>query len=143
MADTKNEKNSNSPALRFPGFTEPWKKVKFCDVIELQRGSSPRPIIEYITKSEEGVNWVKIGDMPANSRLVTRTEEKITSIGAKKSRKVKVGDLILSNSMSFGQPYIMGIEGYIHDGWFVLRNFEENIERDFLCNLLASSIIQK
>ena len=45
--------------------------------------------------------------------------------------------------MSFGQPYIMGIEGYIHDGWFVLKNFEKYIDRDFLCNLLIAPIIQK
>ena len=32
MADTKNDKNSNSPALRFPGFTEPWKKFALGDL---------------------------------------------------------------------------------------------------------------
>ena len=32
MADTKNDKNSNSPALRFPGFTEPWQKIRLGDL---------------------------------------------------------------------------------------------------------------
>ena len=32
MADTKNDKNFNSPALRFPGFTEPWKKIRLGDL---------------------------------------------------------------------------------------------------------------
>lgn len=32
MADTENNKNSNSPALRFPGFTDPWKPVTLGDV---------------------------------------------------------------------------------------------------------------
>ncbi len=45
--------------------------------------------------------------------------------------------------MTFGQPYVMAIEGYIHDGWFVLRDYEEKMDRDFLCNLLISPIIQK
>ena len=114
----------------------------FKNVITLQRGSSPRPIIEYVTTSDDGVNWIKIGDMPHFGRIVTSTEEKITKEGAKKSRQVNKGDLILSNSMSYGLPYIMGIDGYIHDGWFVLKNFENTFDKDYLCNLLISSAIQ-
>ena len=34
---------------------------------------------------------------------------------------VQAGDLILSNSMSFGHPYILRIDGCIHDGWLVLH----------------------
>ena len=119
-------------------------RVRFKDVITLQRGSSPRPIIKYLTTdNEEGVNWVKIGDVPTSGRIITSTEEKITREGAKKSRHVYVGDLILSNSMSYGLPYIMGIEGCIHDGWFVLRDYEQNFNKDYLCNLLISDIVQK
>ena len=143
MAQDKDQKTLNVPPLRFPGFTDEWKKVTFKEVITLQRGSSPRPIINFITHDDSGVNWVRIGDMPATGRIVTQTEEKITADGALKSRRVNIGDLILSNSMSFGQPYIMGIDGYIHDGWFVLKNFEKYLERDFLCNLLITPIIQK
>ena len=80
--------------------------------------------------------------MPKYGRVVTSTEEKITKEGAKKSRHVNVGDLILSNSMSYGQPYIMNIEGYIHDGWFVLKGFENSFDRDYLCNLLISPAVQ-
>ena len=142
MAAEKNNKTLNVPNLRFPEFSGEWEKTKFERVVSLQRGSSPRPIIEYITKSSEGVNWVKIGDMPKYGRVVTSTEEKITKEGAKKSRHVNVGDLILSNSMSYGQPYIMNIEGYIHDGWFVLKSFENSFDRDYLCNLLISPAVQ-
>ena len=113
-------------------------------MVRLFRGSSPRPIIEYLTTdNEEGVNWVKIGDVPTSGRIITSTEEKITREGAKKSRHVYVGDLILSNSMSYGLPYIMGIKGCIHDGWFVLRDYEQNFNKDYLCNLLISDIVQK
>ena len=132
----------NVPNLRFPEFQGEWKRTIFKNVITLQRGSSPRPIIEYVTTSDDGVNWIKIGDMPHFGRIVTSTEEKITKEGAKKSRQVNKGDLILSNSMSYGLPYIMGIDGYIHDGWFVLKNFENTFDKDYLCNLLISSAIQ-
>ena len=138
------QKTLNVPNLRFPEFEGEWKKCRFKDVVRLFRGSSPRPIIEYLTTdNEEGVNWVKIGDVPTSGRIITSTEEKITKEGAKKSRHVYVGDLILSNSMSYGLPYIMGIEGCIHDGWFVLRDYEQNFNKDYLCNLLISDIVQK
>jgi type I restriction enzyme S subunit len=135
-------KKLNVPNLRFPEFQGEWKRTIFKNVITLQRGSSPRPIIEYVTTSDDGVNWIKIGDMPHFGRIVTSTEEKITKEGAKKSRQVNKGDLILSNSMSYGLPYIMGIDGYIHDGWFVLKNFENTFDKDYLCNLLISRAIQ-
>ena len=135
-------KKLNVPNLRFPEFKGEWRRSKFKKVITLQRGSSPRPIIKYITTSTDGVNWIKIGDMPHFGRIVTSTEEKITREGAKKSRLVKKGDLILSNSMSYGLPYIMGVDGYIHDGWFVLKDFEDTFDKDYLCNLLISSAIQ-
>ena len=144
MITTINNKHKklNVPNLRFPEFQGEWKRTIFKNVITLQRGSSPRPIIEYVTTSDDGVNWIKIGDMPHFGRIVTSTEEKITKEGAKKSRQVNKGDLILSNSMSYGLPYIMGIDGYIHDGWFVLKNFENTFDKDYLCNLLISSAIQ-
>ncbi len=142
MVTNNKNKVPNVPNLRFPEFTEEWKILPFGKTITLQRGSSPRPIVKYITDSCDGVNWVKIGDMPVIGNTVTKTEQKITKIGAKKSRKVEVGDLILSNSMSFGKPYIMGIEGYIHDGWFVIRNYQDSYTRDFLSNLLISDAVQ-
>ena len=90
----------------------------------VERGGSPRPIKKYITDSENGVNWIKIGDASNDSRYITRTKEKITQDGVKKSRMVYEGDFILSNSMSFGKPYIMKTSGCIHDGWLVLRKKE-------------------
>lgn len=147
LNSAEHEKNQgrkvlNVPNLRFKEFQGEWRRSKFKKVITLQRGSSPRPIIKYITTSTDGVNWIKIGDMPHFGRIVTSTEEIITREGAKKSRLVKKGDLILSNSMSYGLPYIMGVDGYIHDGWFVLKDFEDTFDKDYLCNLLISSAIQ-
>jgi hypothetical protein len=40
------------------------------------------------------------------SPFFNKTEQKINKEGAKKSRILKKGDFIISNSMSFGRPYI-------------------------------------
>lgn len=93
---------------------------KLSDVCIVERGGSPRPIAKFITESENGINWIKIGDAD-ETRYISKTAEKIILEGAKKSRMVYAGDLILSNSMSFGHPYILKIKGCIHDGWLVFH----------------------
>lgn len=45
---------------------------------------------------------------------------------------------MLSNSMSFGRPYILTIDGYIHDGWLVLRDNDNLFNKIFLHTLLSS-----
>ena len=120
---------------------EGWEKMTLGELITIERGSSPRPIKSFLTTDDDGVNWVKIGDTSLESKYVTKTAEKINKEGAKKSKAVFAGDLILSNSMSLGRPYIMAIDGYIHDGWFVLR-VPETASTDFLYYLLSSSDIQ-
>ena len=40
--------------------------------------------------------------------------------------------------MSFGKPYIMGIDGCIHDGWLLIRNTYGVFDLTFLCHLLGT-----
>lgn len=116
-----------------------WEEKKFNDTVEIERGGSPRPIDSYITDADDGLNWIKIGDAPSFGTVITRTAQKIKKEGLKKTRQVHVGDLILSNSMSFGKPYIMGIDGCIHDGWLLIRNNRNLYDLNFLCDLLGSN----
>lgn len=115
----------------------------FGDVASICRGASPRPIKQFVTEDAEGVNWIKIGDTKVGSKYITETAEKITEAGAKKSRYVRIGDFIMSNSMSFGRPYICQIEGCIHDGWLAISEFHDSFNSDFLYYLLCSTMVQK
>ena len=98
-------------------------KDKLGNMVSVSRGASPRPISAYVTEDIDGVNWIKIGDVPENSLYIEHTKEKITLEGAKKSRYVYKGDFILSNSMSFGRPYILNIDGCVHDGWLIISDY--------------------
>ena len=132
-------KNGNDvPEIRFKGFTDAWEQRKFSELVQIERGGSPRPIDDFITDSPDGLNWVKIGDAPAQGNRITKTAEKIRPEGLSKTREVHPGDLILSNSMSFGKPYIMGIDGCIHDGWLLIRNTYNIFDLTFLCHLLGT-----
>jgi type I restriction enzyme, S subunit len=112
------------------------------EVMSITRGASPRPILNFITNEPDGIPWIKIGDVDAKSKFITSSKEKITKEGATKSRYLKKGDFILSNSMSFGRPYILAINGCIHDGWISMQNFNNSLIPDFLYHLLRSDDIQ-
>ena len=114
-----------------------WQYKKIGDVCTVERGGSPRPIEKYITTDESGINWIKIGDT-SDSMYITSTAQKIIPEGMKKSRYVEPGDFLLSNSMSFGRPYILKIDGCIHDGWLVLRDTHNLFDKRFLYYYLSS-----
>ena len=116
-----------------------WNYKKLGDVCTVERGGSPRPIDDYITDDPSGINWIKIGDTNDESMFITQTAQKILPEGMKKSRYVRPGDFLLSNSMSFGRPYILKIDGCIHDGWLVLRDKENVFDKRFLYYYLSSN----
>ena len=119
-----------------------WKYVKLGEVCTIERGGSPRPIDDFITTDENGINWIKIGDAD-ESMYITKTAQRIKPEGMKKSRYVKPGDFLLSNSMSFGRPYILKIDGCIHDGWLVLRDENNVFDKKFLYYYLSAPITYK
>ncbi len=132
------QNGTNIPEIRFNGFTDAWEQRKLSELVIIERGGSPRPIDKFITNDENGLNWVKIGDAPEQGNYITQTAEKIIPEGISKTREVHPGDLILSNSMSFGKPYIMAIDGCIHDGWLLIRDTNKVFDLKFLCILLGT-----
>ena len=116
-----------------------WVWCRLDDIAAIARGGSPRPIKAYLTDDKNGINWIKIGDSERGNIYINETKEKIRPDGLKKSRMVFPNDLILSNSMSFGYPYILNIQGCIHDGWLVIRTPASLLDKLFLYNLLLSS----
>ena len=118
-----------------------WNSDYLGNLLTIVRGASPRPIQSYITEEENGINWIKIGDTLKDSMFITSTKEKIKPEGVAKSRFVKEGDFLLSNSMSFGRPYILKTSGCVHDGWLVLSNYETSFNKYFLYSLLNSEAV--
>lgn len=115
-----------------------WESRRLDSMFTVRRGGSPRPIENYITSREDGLNWLKIGDIEVGAKYITNTSSKILKEGLTKTTLVKKGDFILSNSMSFGRPYIMNIDACIHDGWLTFQEIKTDIlDRDFLYYLLS------
>ena len=124
-------------------YPDTWKDRKFVDFLKIKSGASPRPIEKFITTNADGINWIKIGDGSKNNKYITATVEKITPEGQLRSVSVSAGDFLLSNSMSFGRPYILAIDGCIHDGWLRLSEFNSEADPIFLYYLLSSPVVQE
>ncbi|MDH6100647.1 restriction endonuclease subunit S [Anabaenopsis sp. FSS-46] len=118
---------------------EGWEMKKLYELCEIYRGGSPRPIKDFLTNEPNGINWIKISDASVSSKYIYETKEKIKQDGVKYSRLVNEGDFILSNSMSFGRPYIMRTSGCIHDGWLVLKDKSGLFDQNYLYYFLGSN----
>ncbi len=119
-----------------------WEEKKLGEVAEVVRGGSPRPISKYLTNAIDGVNWLKIADTQAVRKYIYTTKERIKDTGVKYSREVKEGDFILSNSMSFGRPFIMACKACIHDGWVAIKNINILINKDYIFYFMLSETAQ-
>lgn len=118
---------------------EEWEVTRIKNIVSIERGASPRPIDKFISDDDTGVNWIRIGDTYKGNKYITSTKLKITNRGKQFSRYIHPGTLILSNSMSFGEPYISSIYGCIHDGWLSLAPYK-NISKEYLYWLLLSDV---
>ena len=122
---------------------ESWEWVKLGDITEIARGGSPRPIKDYLTDDPNGLNWIKIGDTDKGGKYINSCKEKIKPEGLKKTRMVHPGDFLLTNSMSFGRPYITNIEGCIHDGWLMISPYAGVFDQSYLYYVLSSAFAHK
>jgi type I restriction enzyme S subunit len=144
MTMAKRDISKVTPRLRFPEFREAngWESLCLNDLADVVRGGSPRPIDAYITTEPEGLNWLKIGDVSKDSKYVIGTEQKVLRTALSKTREILPGDFILSNSMSFGRPYLTMIRACIHDGWIAVTSLAAAFNRDFMYYSMMSEASQ-
>lgn len=140
----KQETNKLVPQLRFPEFRnkQSWNIKPLGNISEIVRGGSPRPIQEFITTDEDGLNWLKIADVATDAKYISYTKERVIKEAITYTREVNSGDLILSNSMSFGRPYILKIKSCIHDGWIAIRNISNETFENYLYYYISSDFSQ-
>ena len=102
------------------------KNGKISDIVNIRRGASPRPIIDYI--SDTGINWLKISDVTGTEMpFIYKIKEKIIEKGKSKSVFIEKGTLVVSNSATPGIPKFIMVDTCVHDGWLVLNEYEDKL----------------
>lgn len=95
------------------------------DLMCVNRGSSPRPILDYL--SDFGYRWLKISDFKIYDKYVYETKEFIKESGLKNTKHLPSGTLILTNSATPGIPIFLGKDMCLHDGFLYFTNINEEI----------------
>jgi type I restriction enzyme S subunit len=117
-----------------------WRKGTLRDYCRIYRGASPRPITDPKYFKNGTIPWIKIADATSeNSIYITKSKEFCTELAIMKSRFIRKGTLVMSNSATVGIPKILNIDGCVHDGWLVFDDYKL-ITRNYLFFILNNNL---
>ena len=112
-----------------------WPTCVLSEVCALVRGSSPRPKGD--PRYYGGpVPRLMVADMTRDGLYVTPRIDSLTVEGAKLSRPVPAGTVVMAVSGNVGVPARLEVDACIHDG-FVAFTELQNLGPDFLLTLLS------
>lgn len=108
-----------------------WQLQQISDIAEVIRGASPRP--QGDPKYYGGkIPRLMVADITRDGKYVTPRIDSLTEEGAKRSRFLQKGTLVLVCSGTVGIPSILAIDSCIHDGFLALLNIKDSCELDYL-----------
>ena len=118
-----------------------WDKVTVKEIATIVRGSSPRP------KGDpryygEGIPRLMVADLTRDGMYVTPSIDSLTIEGAKKSRSMMKGDLVMAVSGRPGLPAILNVDCCIHDGFAGFRGLSQNFNKVYLYHYFKLYISQ-
>lgn len=118
-----------------------WKVRKVEEVSKVIRGSSPRPKGD--SRYYGGPVPRLMGeDVTRDGKLVTPKIDSLTLEGAKLSRPMPAGTLVMICSGNVGLSSILAVDCCIHDGFIAFPNISEECNRDFLYYTFNSQLFR-
>lgn len=121
---------------------EHWETASVSRVATVVRGASPRPAGDPRYFNGQDVPWITVAEVTKDDgKYITATESYLTEEGAKYSRLVEEGTLLLSNSgATLGVPKVTLITGCINDGSVAFFNLK--VEQMYLLYIFKSRTLE-
>lgn len=119
------------------GLPKGWERKTIGDMIQVGRGSSPRPIADKRYFDGGTIPWLKIADATASYIFIHETKEHVNEYGASFSRKLRPGSLIVAASGTLGFPMFLSVEACIHDGWIYFDGIGEELKEYFYYSFIG------
>ncbi|GIW81688.1 MAG: restriction endonuclease subunit S [Gemmatales bacterium] len=118
---------------------EGWKRIPVSAIARVVRGSSPRPARDPRFFNGDYIPWITVRDVTCNSEMYLRsTASFLTEEGAKRTRIIEPGTLLLTNSgATLGVPKITLIRAGANDGIAALLDLRD-VLREFLYYFFTS-----
>ena len=117
MADNKDKKVLNVPALRFPGFAGEWKRHKLSEICSFYSGGTPSSSKKEYYNGD--IPFIRSGELHNDNTELFITEDGLNNSAAK---MVEVGDLLLAlYGATSGDIAISKIKGAINQAILCIR----------------------
>lgn len=115
-----------------------WESTTIVRIANVVRGASPRPAGDLRFFDGNDIPWITVAEVTnGDGNYIVKTSSYLTMEGAKQSRFVPEGTLLLSNSgATLGVPKITHIGGCINDGSVAF--FDLTVNQLFLLYFLKS-----
>ena len=108
-----------------------WRLARVSDISDVIRGASPRPKGD--PRYYNGpIPRLMVEDITRDGMYVTPCIDTLTEAGAKLSRYVSSGTIVMVCSGSVGVPSILSVDACIHDGILALINVKDKIPSEYL-----------
>lgn len=113
-----------------------WPTMRVDELCAIVRGSSPRP--QGDPRFYGGpVPRLMVADLTRDGKLVTPMIDSLTTEGAKKSRPIEAGTVVMAVSGNVGLTSVLAIDACIHDGFIAFKELDVNkVKPAFLCELM-------
>lgn len=113
-----------------------WPTMRVDELCTIVRGSSPRP--QGDPRFYGGpVPRLMVADLTRDGKVVTPMIDSLTAEGAKKSRPIEAGTVVMAVSGNVGLTSVLAIDACIHDGFIAFKELDVNkVKPAFLCELM-------
>ena len=119
---------------------EAWRVHRLQDLCRVVRGSTPRPARDTRFFDGDHIPWITVSEVTRDTwPFLESTRTKLTELGSRFSRELKLGTVILTNSgVTLGVPKILNIDGCANDGIAALLDTSESLDSLYLYYVLAA-----
>ena len=105
------------------------RMIRLADAARVVRGSTPRPAGDPRYFGGSFIPWLTVGEVTrAQGMYLTNTETMLTEAGARLSRLIPAGTVVLTNSgFSLGVPGILAMDACANDGVAAFLELDESL----------------
>ena len=135
---------SNTPQIRFAGFTDAWEQRKLSECAGFRRGSFPQPYGNREWYDGEGaMPFVQVADVSDDMKLVNDTKQKISKLAQPMSVFAEKGSVLVTLQGSIGRVAITQYGAFVDRTVLIFDNYNQNICKTFWAYIIREKFVEE
>ena len=137
-------KKSDTPAIRFKGFTDTWEQRKLGNVANYRRGSFPQPYGKSEWYDGDGaMPFVQVADVSDEMNLVENTKQKISMLAQPMSVFAGKNTVLVTLQGSIGRVAITQYGAFVDRTVLIFEKYKEKIDTTFWAYIVKQKFIDE